>query len=100
MMVLAMLLRQYRMFYQMRCLLGENVSQGEIASLLKIPPFAVRRMQPQAMRYQKRQLKAVYDYLLEFEYRLKSGKFPQDGCAEAAMFQVKELLEKEYDTAF
>ncbi|MBN1776741.1 MAG: DNA polymerase III subunit delta [Clostridiales bacterium] len=100
MMVLSMLLRQYRMLYQMRCLLGENVSQGEMASLLMIPPFAVRRMQSQAMRYQKRQLKAVYDYLLEYEFRLKSGKLPQDGCAEAALFQVKELLEQEYDTAF
>ena len=93
MMILAMLLRQYRMLYQMRGLLQERVSQGEIASLLKIPPFAVRRMQSQAMRYQREQLKAAYDYLLDYEYRLKSGKLPQDGCAEAAILQVKELLE-------
>jgi len=93
--ILAMLLRQYRMLYQMRCLLDENATQGEMASLLKIPPFAVRRMQSQARRYSKQQLKAAYDYLLEFEYRLKSGKLPQDGCAEAAMLQVKALLEIE-----
>lgn len=93
MLILAMLLRQYRMLYQMRCLIGENVGQGELASLLKIPPFAVRRMQAQAMRYDKRQLKEVYDYLLDFEYRLKSGRLPQDGCAEAGLMQMKELLE-------
>ena len=93
MMILAMLLRQYRMLYQMRCLLEEKTSQGELASLLKIPPFAVRRMQSQSMRYGKEQLKAVYDFLLDFEYRLKSGRLPQDGCAEAALMQMKELLD-------
>ena len=74
MLILAMLLRQYRMLYQMRCLLDERAPQGELASLLKIPPFAVRRMQSQAMRYGKEQLKAVYDFLLDFEFRLKSRK--------------------------
>ena len=93
MLILAMLLRQYRLLYQMRCLLAEKVPQRELPALLKIPPFAVRRMQEQAMRYDPQRLKAVYDYLLDYEYRLKSGKLPQDGCAEAALMQMKALLE-------
>lgn len=93
MLILAMLLRQYRMLYQMRCLLEEKTPQSELAQLLKIPPFAVRRMQAQAMRYGKDRLKAVYDFLLDFEFRLKSGRLPQDGSAEAALMQMKELLE-------
>jgi len=93
MLILAMLLRQYRILYQMRCLLDERTPQGELASLLKIPPFAVRRMQSQTMRYGKEQLKAVYDFLLDFEFRLKSGRLPQDGSAEAALMQMKQLLE-------
>jgi DNA polymerase-3 subunit delta len=92
MMVLSMLLRQYRMLYQICCLTEENVPQGELPALLKIPPFAARRMQAQAARYDKRRLKDVYDFLLDFEYRLKSGRLPQDGCAEAALMQMKELL--------
>jgi DNA polymerase III subunit delta len=95
MLILSMLLRQYRMLYQTRRLTDERVQQGELASLLKIPPFAAQRMQAQAMRYDKRRLKEVYDFLLDFEYRLKSGKLPQDGCAEAALMQMKELLEKQ-----
>lgn len=93
MLILAMLLRQYRMLFQIKCLMEERVRQAEYPSLLKIPPFAARRMQTQAARYTKEQLKAVYDYLLDFEYRLKSGKLPQDGSAEAALMQMKELLE-------
>ncbi len=93
MMIMAMLLRQYRMLYQVRCLLEERVRPAEFASLLKIPPFAVHRMQEQAMRYEKSQLKKVYDYLLDYEYRLKSGKAPQEGCAEGALMQMKEMLD-------
>ena len=95
MLILSMLLRQYRMLYQTRRLMEERVQQGELASLLKIPPFAARRMQAQAARYDKCRLKEVYDFLLDFEYRLKSGKLPQDGCAEAALMQMKELLERQ-----
>jgi DNA polymerase III subunit delta len=93
MMILAMLLRQYRLLYQARCLLEERVAIGEFPALLKIPPFAAKRTQEQAMRYGKQNLKRVYDFLLDYEYRLKSGKLPQDGCAEAALMQMKELLE-------
>ncbi len=93
MLVLSMLLRQYRMLYQLRCLMAERVPQSEFPSLLKIPPFAARRMQAQAVRYDQARLKAVYDFLLDFEYRIKSGKLPQDGCAEAALMQMKQLLE-------
>ena len=93
MMVLSMLLRQYRMLYQLRCLMAERVPQSEFPSLLKIPPFAAQRTQAQAMRYDQARLKAVYDFLLDFEYRVKSGRLPQDGCAEAALMQMKQLLE-------
>ena len=93
MMVLAMLLRQYRMLYQIRCLLEERVPQSEIPALLKTPPFAAQRMRAQAARYDKRHLKNAYDFLLDYEYRLKSGRLPQDGCAEAALMQMKEILE-------
>ena len=94
MMVLAMLLRQYRMLFQARCLIEEKTPMGELPSLLKIPPFAASRTQVQAMRYDRKRLKEVYDFLLDYEYRLKSGRLPQDGCAEVAMMQMKELLER------
>jgi len=92
MLIMAMLLRQYRMLYQIRCLMTERVQTSELPSLLKIPPFAARRMQEQARRYNIEKLKTVYEYLLDYEYRLKSGKTPQEGCAEAALMQMKELL--------
>ncbi len=91
-MVLAMLLRQYRILYHMRCLLEERTPSGALAGLLGIPPFAVARTQAQARRYAKERLKAAYDYLYDLEYRLKSGRISQDGSAEMAMFQLDAIL--------
>lgn len=91
-MVLALLLRQYRILYHMRCLLEEHEPQGDQANLLGISPFAVARTQAQARRYPHEKLKAAYDYLYELEYLLKSGQSPQEGSAEAALFQLDGIL--------
>jgi DNA polymerase-3 subunit delta len=91
-MVLSMLLRQYRILYHMRCLMEERAPQAQLASLLGIPPFAISRTQAQARRYPKERLKAAYDYLFELEFLLKSGRSPQEGSAEAALFMLDGIL--------
>ena len=91
-MVLSMLLRQYRILYHMCCLQEEHAPQGQLGSLLGIPPFAVGRTQAQARRYPKERLKAAYDYLFALEYRLKSGQAPQEGSAETALFMLDGIL--------
>lgn len=90
--VLAMMLRQYRILYHMRCLMDDNTPQSAQAALLGIPPFAVSRTQQQARRFERQRLKAAYDWLLEDEYRLKAGLTPQEGCAEKAMLKLEGIL--------
>jgi len=46
--ILAMLLRQYRILYHMRCLLDERTPPNAQGQLLGIPPFSVGRTQQQA----------------------------------------------------
>lgn len=90
--ILAMLLRQYRILYHMRCLLDEKTPQQAQASLLGIPPFAVGRTQQQARRFEKDRLKAAYSYLMNYEYEIKTGRITQDGCAESALLQLEGIL--------
>lgn len=90
--VLAMLLRQYRILYHMRCLLDERTPQSAQASLLGIPPFSVGRTQQQARRFEKERLRAAYDFLMDYEFRLKQGLVPQEGCAENAMLRLEGIL--------
>lgn len=94
-MVLAMLLRQYRILYHMSSLMEERTPQASLGTLLGIPPFAVSRTQAQAKRYPRARLKDAYDFLFDLEYRLKSGQAPQEGSAEAAMFKLDAILNGE-----
>lgn len=95
--ILAMLLRQYRILYHMRCLMEERVPQAGQGGLLGIPPFAVARTQAQARRYSKEKLKAAYDALLEIEYKIKTGQLSQEACAEAAMLRLDGILNGQDD---
>ena len=92
--ILAMLLRQYRILYHMRCLMDERTPQASQAQLLGIPPFAVGRTQQQARRFDKARLRAAYDFLLDYEYRLKQGRVPQEGCAESALLYLEGTSER------
>lgn len=90
--ILAMLLRQYRILYHMRCLMDERSPQQGQAALLGIPPFSVGRTQQQARRIEKARLKRAYDYLMEYEYQIKQGRLPQDSCAENALLALEGIL--------
>ncbi len=97
--ILAMLLRQYRILYHMRCLMDERTPQASQAGMLGIPPFSVGRTQQQARRFDKARLKEAYDFLMDFEYRLKQGRIPQECCAENAMLRLEGILRGKEDGA-
>ncbi len=92
MMILAMLLRQYRILYHMRCLLDERTPANAQAQLLGIPPFSVSRTQQQARRFSREKLREAYDYLMDLDYRIKQGRIPQDNCAENALLALENIL--------
>ena len=90
--VLAMLLRQYRILYHMRCLMDEKAPQQSQAQLLGIPPFAVGRTQQQARRFSQQRLRQAYDMLVGYEQSIKAGLVPQEACAENALLRLEEIL--------
>lgn len=90
--ILAMLLRQYRILYHMRCLMDERTPPSSQASLLGIPPFSVTRTQQQAKRFDRERLRAAYDYLMELEFLIKQGRMPQENCAENALLKLEHIL--------
>ncbi len=92
MMILAMLLRQYRILYHMRCLLDEKTPANTQAQLLGIPPFSVSRTQQQARSFSREKLREAYDYLMDLDYRIKQGRLPQDNCAENALLALENIL--------
>ena len=53
------------------------------------------RTQQQARRFDKARLRAAYDFLLDYEYRIKQGRVAQEGCAESALLYLEGLLRGE-----
>lgn len=90
--ILAMLLRQYRILYHMRCLMEERTPQQAQAALLGIPPFAVARAQQQARLFDRERLQRAYDDLMKLEFDVKAGRVPQEGCVENAMLRLEGIL--------
>lgn len=90
--VLAMLLRQYRILYHLRTLMDDGAPANQQAALVGISPFFLKNNQQQAKRYSKEKLKHAYDWLLQYEYEIKNGLTPQDGCAETALLKLAEIL--------
>lgn len=95
MLVLAMLLRQYRILYHIRRMTDEKTPGADQPALIGIPPFAYRKAYPQAMKYTAEQLLQAYRALLELEERIKRGQVPQTACAENAIWMLEGILRGE-----
>ena len=86
--MLALLGRQCRQLKYMKALAAEGVSQGTIASMLGMPPFAVRKNAETARRYSAAQLNAMCRLCLDTEYQVKSGQIMEYGSLEKVMLEM------------
>ena len=53
------------------------------------------RTQQQARRFERTRLRKAYDFLMDYEYRIKQGRLSQDGCSEGALLRLEEILRGE-----
>lgn len=71
--LLAMIARQYRMLVKARGAAAAQVPQGELASILGVPPFAVRDIVGQARRGDTERFGRALVSIATTDYRLKGG---------------------------
>jgi len=67
-----MILRQYRLLWQMKILLAQGLSQQQLAQQTKIHPFVIRKLTPALAKYQVSDLQKIYQKLIDLDYQLKS----------------------------
>ena len=70
--LLSMILRQYRLLWQMKILLAQGLSQQQLAQQTKIHPFVIRKLTPALAKYQVTDLQKIYQKLIDLDYQLKS----------------------------
>lgn len=85
--VLVLIARQYRMMLQIKYLTAKNKNQKEIATLVKLPYFAVKEMQMQVKNYSFDTLEHILKRCLETDTAIKTGKMEMTKAVEALILE-------------
>ena len=87
--ILFLIARQFNQLLQVKELMAKGMDKGSIASKLKMQPFVVGKVMPQARQFSREQILSYVDSCVETEEAVKSGRL-QDRLA------VELLITKEY----
>jgi len=72
--IISMLARNLRLTVQIKELVEKNTSSREIASILRIPPFTIPKMQRMAKEYSYEKISLIYEKLSSLDYEIKRGR--------------------------
>lgn len=87
--ILFLIARQFNQMLQIRELMGKGMDRGAIASKLKLQPFVVGKVMPQAKQFSQEQILSYVNLCVDAEESVKSGRL-QDRLA------VELLITKKY----
>ena len=73
-MLLAMIVRQFRLLIQVKELKAGGGTPHDIAKALRLHPFPARKLHTQATHFTTAQLEAVYRHLLDTDVAIKTGE--------------------------
>ncbi|MBU8905623.1 DNA polymerase III subunit delta [Desertibacillus haloalkaliphilus] len=94
--LLALLVRQFRIIYQVKELTRRGYSQKQMAGQLKLHPYAVKLAAGQARRFDDATLMRILSDLADADYKIKSGKMDKTLALELFLttFKQKKQLEQ------
>lgn len=72
--ILSLLARQFRLMLLAKTLKARGYGQQQIASALKVHPYAAKLAEQQGSRFSEKQLRGILSLLAEEDYRMKSGQ--------------------------
>jgi DNA polymerase-3 subunit delta len=86
--IFSMIVRQFRLLIQVRELMDQGKRQDEIIKTLKISPFLVGKLIPQAKRFNLPALESIYRSLLSLDEAMKTSKLPGALALETLVVQA------------
>ena len=87
--IMFLIARQFNQLLQVKELMAKGMDKGTIASRLKLQPFVIGKVMPQARQFSKEQILSYVNLCVDMEEAVKSGRL-QDRLA------VELLITKEY----
>ena len=88
--LLTLLARQFRIIYHVKVLSSQGMNQKEMASELKLHPYAVKIAMKQAQAFDYPQLSNAIGLFAETDYKIKSGTTDKKLAFELLMLQLQQ----------
>lgn len=89
--LLALLMRQVRIMLQTQLFQSQGYSQKQIASRLKLHPYAVKIAGEQGKRFDPRQLKQALVWCSDADYAMKTGEKEKEMTLQLLIHQISNL---------
>ncbi|MFM1651570.1 DNA polymerase III subunit delta [Brevibacillus sp. B_LB10_24] len=91
--LLALLARQIRMLLHIKMWAPRGYTQQQLAGMLKVHPYAVKKAMEQARHFDEAGLRRLLGILAEEDFRMKSGQVDKRIALEVFMTQVAAQLQ-------
>ncbi|WP_232695414.1 DNA polymerase III subunit delta [Brevibacillus daliensis] len=92
--LLALLSRQFRMLLHVKMWAPRGYTQQQLATMLKVHPFAVKKAMEQAKHFSENSLRNLLAILAEEDFRMKSGQTDKRLALEMFISKVAMELNK------
>ncbi|SDY50986.1 DNA polymerase III, delta subunit [Evansella caseinilytica] len=80
--IIALMVRQFRILFQVKQLTGQGYGQKQIAANLKLHPYAVKLAMGQAKQFKDEELLDLLDQLADIDYNIKTGRMDKSLAVE------------------
>ena len=88
--ILAMIARHYRQMMHLSAMLACGTQQGEIARVLGVPPFALRRLTAQTGKRSYESLRRCVEMCVAADYDIKRGAVREDAALDRLMLTLAQ----------
>ena len=90
--LIGLLESQYRLLYQVKVLNRRNISNNDIASVLEVHPFRVKKTLELVRYYTLKEIRKIIKNLSDIDFKIKSGVYENNIIIDLLILNIKKWL--------
>lgn len=90
--LIGLLESQYRLLYQVKVLNRRNISNNDIASVLEVHPFRVKKTLELVRYYTLKEIREIIKNLSDIDFKIKSGVYENNIIIDLLILNIKKWL--------
>ena len=90
--LIGLLESQYRLLYQVKVLNKRNISNNDIASVLEVHPFRVKKTLELVRYYTLKEIREIIKNLSDIDFKIKSGVYENNIIIDLLILNIKKWL--------